>query len=100
MVKISVELNGGLRHLIDQQAQIDGHKSRCAVIKKALNHFLAGSSSVPIQKPLTNDNGCSVVVALELSEEIVGQIDARALQDGHTNRSAVIRKAVNCFFAR
>lgn len=97
MVKITVELNGDQRYLVDEQAQNDGHKSRGAVIKKALNHFLAGSSGA-IKVTLPEDTGCGTVVALELPEEIIDQIDARAQLDGHTNRSAVIRKAVNSFF--
>ena len=44
MVKITIELNGSLISLIDQQAHQDGHSSRCAVIRKAINCFLAAGS--------------------------------------------------------
>jgi len=98
MVKITIELNGSLISLIDQQAQKDGHSSRCAVIRKAVNCFLADGSP-NIANIVPDNSGKNTVTALELPDDVIELLDMRAQQDGHTNRSAVIRKAVNYFFA-
>lgn len=37
-------------------------------------------------------------ITLELSDEMGELIDLEAKKDGHTNRNAVIRKALNLFF--
>ena len=37
-------------------------------------------------------------ITLELSDEMGELIDLEAMKDGHTNRNAVIRKALNLFF--
>ena len=98
MVKITIELNGSLISLIEQQAKKDGHTSRCAVIRKAINCFLADGS--PNVANIVPDNtGKNIVTALELPDNVIELLDARAQQDGHKNRSAVIRRAVNYFFA-
>ena len=99
MAKITLELNGSLIALIDQQAQKDGHSSRCAVIRKAVNCFLADGSP-NISNVVPENNGKNTVTALDLPEDVIELLDAQAQQDGHKNRSAVVRKAVNYFFAR
>ena len=38
-------------------------------------------------------------ITVELSDEMGEKIDQEARKDGHTNRNAVIRKALNYFFA-
>lgn len=38
-------------------------------------------------------------IGINLDEEIVDLIDEQAKKDGHTNRSAVVRKALVSFFA-
>lgn len=98
MAKITVELNGQQIALIEAQAKKDGHTSRCAVIRKAVICFLANSSqNIEIEYPDCSEK--KTIVALEFPDDIVNQIDARAQQDGHKNRSAVIRKAISYFFA-
>ena len=98
MVKITIELNGSLISLIDQQAHQDGHSSRCAVIRKAINCFLAAGSP-NVASIIPDNTGKNTVTALELPDDVNELLDALAQQDGHKNRSAVIRKAVNYFFA-
>jgi metal-responsive CopG/Arc/MetJ family transcriptional regulator len=38
-------------------------------------------------------------ITVELPDEMGEKIDLEARKDGHTNRNAVIRKALNSFFA-
>lgn len=38
-------------------------------------------------------------ITVELPDEMKEKIDQEARKDGHTNRNAVIRKALNYFFA-
>ena len=106
MARIGIELAGDLIALIDRQAEHDGHDNRSAVIRKALNAFFAGSqngSGIAAGEPLavTDDKRKeSVTCGIELSDEMIGLIDRQAALDGHSNRSAVVRKALVYFFAR
>jgi len=101
MARISMELPGDLIELVERQAAKDGHENRCAVIRKALNAFFAGSGGagrdVAQDPTVRTDTG---IVAVELSDDLLELVDKQAKQDGHTVRSAVIRKALNYFFAR
>lgn len=101
MARIGIELPGDLVELIDRQASKDGHDNRCAVVRKAVNAFFAGSpgggAEVAAEPTTTKE---SVTCGIELSDEIVELIDEQARKDGHTNRSAVVRKALVYFFAK
>lgn len=39
-------------------------------------------------------------IGIELAGDLIALIDRQARQDGHSNRSAVVRKALVYFFAR
>ena len=46
-----------------------------------------------------NKKGQEMKITVEISDEMTEKIDLEAKKDGHTNRNAVIRKALNSFFA-
>lgn len=101
MARIGIDLPGVMIDLIDKQAEKDGHNNRCAVIRKALNAFFAGSkgSEIELEKiPMTQKD--TVTIGIELDDDLIDLIDKQAEKDGHSIRSAVARKALNYFFAR
>ena len=101
MARIGIELPGELIELIDRQAEKDGHGNRCAVIRKSLNAFFAGSpggGADVVQRTVTQTD--TVAVGIELPDQLIELIDRQAEKDGHSIRSAVVRKALNYFFAR
>ena len=106
MARIGIELSGDMVAMIDRQAEHDGHDNRSAVIRKALNAFFAGSPNggghVAGEAIAATDGESpkSVTCGIELSDEMIELIDRQARQDGHSNRSAVVRKALVYFFAR
>lgn len=97
-MKVGVELPQELINLIDCQAQKDGHRNRCAVIRKALNLFLDGSTQDKTPK-IINSVAETTFLNITIQDNIISLIDKKASMDGHSNRSAVIRKALCYFFA-
>ena len=97
-MKVGVELPQELISLIDCQAEKDGHRNRCAVIRKALNLFLDGDIQNKTPK-LVDSIEKTTFLNITIQDNIISLIDKKASMDGHSNRSAVIRKALCYFFA-
>ena len=100
MAKISVELPGELVCLIDHQAKKDGHENRSAVVRKAVNCFVTGAPPSGEKAPPGEKEYKNIVTGIDIPDELVSLLDERAKRDGHNNRGAVVRKAINYFFAR
>lgn len=100
MAKVSVELPGELIYLIDRQAKKDGHENRSAVVRKAVNCFIAGAPPAGEVPDSGIESGKSIVSGIDIPDELITLLDERARRDGHSNRGAVVRKAINYFFAR
>ncbi|MBE6380066.1 MAG: ribbon-helix-helix protein, CopG family [Lentisphaerae bacterium] len=99
MTKLVVELPGVLIEMIDNHAKKDGHNNRSAVVRKALNSFFAAAAPAIIVAPAKCIQR-SQIIGVQLADDMIERIDQYAAADGHNNRSAVVRKAVNYFFAR
>lgn len=105
-MKIYTEIPGELIYLLDSIAALDGHNNRSAVIRKAVQSFFnhGDTTDQTDQKVLLQNNNKvnhkNTLIAVELDSSTIAQIDKQAEQDGHTSRSAVVRKAVYYFFAQ
>ncbi len=66
MARIGIVLPGPLSELIDRQAAQDGHSNRCAVLRKALNAFFAGTTgggNVVTAEPTTKTGSSRICVS-------------------------------------